>query len=168
MLFVCMKGGDSHVAKFCVKIIFVIVIFWLRFSVSDYINFAKTALSCCNFPLEVKTIMGVCPQEGSKTMNNLKSTTKYSYYQTGFSVRNIRSIFNSLSEDSYFTVKLYQDMPEDGEPLFEASGNKEMAADYLRMRFKSLDARWIFRNMDMQCNSGFGNSVTLILYNKNS
>lgn len=101
-------------------------------------------------------------------MHNLKEATKYSYYQTGFSVRNIRSIFNSLSEDSYITVKLYQGMPEDGEPLFEASGNKEMAADYLRMRFNSLDAHWIFQNMSMQCNAGFGNSVTLTLYNKNN
>lgn len=89
----------------------------------------------------------------------------YAYYQTGFSMRNVRSFFNALSEDSFFTLQIYEDAPN-GVPMIEVFGLKEDSADVIRKKFNCISSDVIYESMSIQCNSGFGNSVTVTLYHR--
>lgn len=93
-------------------------------------------------------------------------TNKRTYQQTGFGKRNIMGIYNSLSEDTYFTLQLFDNMPDSQPPALEISGSKELNKEALEARLSALARYDLYDHMDMNCNAGFGNSVTLRLYGK--
>ena len=93
-------------------------------------------------------------------------TNKRTYQQTGFGKRNILGIYHSLSEDTYFTLQLFDGMPDSESPSMEISGSMELNKEILDARLSALDRYTLYDHMDMNCNVGFGNSVVLRLYGK--
>ena len=65
-----------------------------------------------------------------------------------------------------FTLQLFDDMPDSQPPSLEISGSKELNKEALEARLSALARYDLYDHMDMNCNAGFGNSVTLRLYGK--
>jgi len=82
------------------------------------------------------------------------------YFQNGFTLINVRKIFETLSEDTCFEVETFKDL-QNIKPLRVIRGFKQKDAARIR---NELSDECIFNYMKMSCQSARTNYVYICLY----